>query len=208
MIADYQAAVERLHTRGITFDLKQYLFAMQVALGESTSVAYAMVYDTAEFKKNINSEGADEYLAKIRHDADVMLQQQECQHLRELVEEWKRVEVQSEASNLKTFKYSSEDVANMLSSLLYERSSNLEDASVRDIVALIRELNSQGALDGSGNAFSKHFISVYPKMNALCPVCHRETDVAVGMTCFCTRCGAKFEWSEEEQRYYPQVEKL
>lgn len=205
---DYQAAVERLHTRGITFDLKQYLFAMQVALGESETLAYAMIYDTAEFKAHIHSEDADEYLSKLRKNAEVMLQQQECQHLKELFEEWKRTEVQNEASNLKTFKYSSEDVANMLSSLLYERSSSLEDASVRDIVTLIRELNSQGALDGGGNAFSKHFITVYPHMNALCPACHRETDIAVGMTCFCTRCGAKFEWSEEEQRFYPNIEKL
>ena len=205
---DYQATVEQLHTRGVAFDINQYLFAMQVALGEPIEVAYGIVYDTAEFKKQINSENAEEYLAQVRKSAEVMLQQQECQHIKELVEEWKRSEIQNEASNLKSFKYTTEDVANMLSSLLYERSSNLEDASVRDIVALIRELNSQGALDGSGNSFAKHFVSVYPHMNALCPVCHRETDVAVGMTCYCVRCGAEFKWSEEEQRYYPQVQKL
>ncbi len=205
---DYDAAVERLHTRGITFDVKQYLFVLQTALGEDAAKAYAMIYDTQEFKKYINSEDADEYLAHQRKNAEVMLQQQECQHLKELVEEWKRTEVQNEASNLKTFKYTTEDVANMLSSLLYERSSNLEDASVRDIVALIRELNSQGALDGSGNAFAKHFISVFPHMSALCPACRKETDIAVGMTCYCTRCGTEFRWVEEEQRYYPYVEKI
>lgn len=204
----YQDAVERLHTRGISFDLKQYLFVVQVALSEDPSVAYAMVYDTTEFKKKINSEEADEYLSRIRKSADVMLQQQECTHLKDLIEEWKRTEIQSAASNLTTFKYSTEDVANMLSELLRTRSANLEDASVRDIVALIRELNSQGALDGGGNAFARHFVSVYPHMNALCPVCHKETDIAVGMTCYCSRCGAEFLWSEEEQRYYPQIEKL
>lgn len=204
----YQDAVETLHTRGITFDLQQYMFVLQCALLENISVAYGIVYDTANFKKAINSESEEEYLSRIKKDADVMLQQQECKHLKELFEEWKRSEIQSAASNLKTFKYSSEDVANMLSSLLYERSSNLEDASVRDIVALIRELNSQGALDGIGDGFSKHFISVYPHMTARCPKCLKETDVAVGMTCYCTRCGAEFVWSEEERRYYPNVEKL
>ncbi len=204
----YSEAVERLHTRGVSFNEKQYLFVIQVALGESETVAYAMVYDTAEFKRKMHTEEEAEYLASHKRSAEIMLQQQECQHLRELVEEWLRSEIQKEASNLKTFKYSNEDVANMLSSLLYERSSNLEDASVRDIVALIRELNSQGALDGGGNGFSRHFVSVYPRMNALCPVCQRETDVAVGMTCFCTRCGAKFVWSEEENRFYPQPSKL
>ena len=201
-------AVETIHTRGLSFDIKQYLFVLQCALSEDVGVAYGMIYDTANFKKVINTEDAVEYIAEKKRDADVMLQQQECQHLKELIEEWKRTEIQNEASELKTFKYSSEDVANMLSNLLFERSKSLEDASVRDIVQLIRELNSQGALDGSGNAFSKHFVSVYPHMTALCPACHRETDVAVGMTCYCIRCGAEFRWSEEEHRYYPKVESI
>ena len=205
---DFQSAVEQLHTRGITFDVKQYLFAVQVALSERVDVAYAMVYDTAEFKKHINSEDSEEYLASKKKDADIMLQQQECQHLKELIEDWRQSEIQNEASNLKTFKYSSEDVVNMLSNLLYNRSANLEDASVRDIVQLIRELNSQGALDGSGNGFSKHFVNIYPHMSVRCPVCLKETDIAVGLTSFCVRCGAELKWSEEEQRYYPPVEKL
>lgn len=204
----YQDAVETLHTRGLSFDVKQYLFVVQCALSEDIGVAYGMVYDTANFKKVINTEDADEYIAEQRKHGDVMLQQQECQHLKELVDDWKRTEIQNEASDLKTYKYSSEDVANMLSNLLFERSKSLEDASVRDIVQLIRELNSQGALDGSGNAFSKHFISVLPHMSVLCPVCQRESDIAVGMTCYCSRCGAEFRWSEEEQRYYPQPTKL
>jgi hypothetical protein len=204
----YQDAVDRMHTRGIVFNLKQYLFVMQVALSESPTVAYCMVYDTAEFKKKIGTEDEEEYLSSHSKDAEVMLQQQECQHLKELVEEWRRTEIQNEASNLKTFKYSSEDVANMLSNLLYTRSANLEDASVRDIVQLIRELNAQGALDGEGNGFSRHFISVLPHMSVLCPICQRESDIAVGMTCYCSRCGAEFKWSEEEQRYYPQPQKL
>lgn len=204
----YTDATERLHARGISFNLKQYLFVAQVALGESRPLAYAMIYDTAEFARNMGTDKETEYLSAHKKNADIMLQQQECVHLRELIEESLRSEVQKEASNLKTFKYSSEDVANMLASLLHDRSASLEDASVRDIVTLIRELNSQGALEGGGNGFAKHFVSVYPHMNAVCPFCGRETDVAVGLTCFCIRCGAKFEWSEEERRFYPQPEKL
>lgn len=204
----YNEAIEILHTRGISFDLKQYLFVAQVALGESPQLAYAMIYDTQEFKRKMGTEEEEQYLLTHKKNAEVMLQTQECGHLREFIEERLRSKIQKEAENLKTFKYSSEDVANMLATLLHDRSSSLEDASVRDIVTLIRELNSQGALDGSGNGFSRHFITVYPRMNAVCPVCHRETDIAVGITCFCTRCGAKFTWSDEENRFYPQPEKL
>lgn len=204
----YIDTLERLHVRSISFDLQQYLFVMQVALGEDIGVAYGMVYDTADFKKYVPSADEEEYIAKWKRLGDIMLQQQECVHLRETIEEQRRAEIQSEASNLKTFKYSSEDVANMLSSLLYERSSNLEDASVRDIVALIRELNSQGALDGSGNGFSRHFISVHDPFNALCTTCNREIEIARGVTCICPHCATRYTWVEEEQRFYPQPAKL
>ena len=205
---DYTSAVERLHARGLSLDWRQYLFVMQVVLGEDEGVAHSMVYDTSEFERRFGDADEADYFNRHKRMAAVMLQQQECIHLADIVEEWMRTEVQNAATDLKTFKYSSEDIVNMLSSLLHDRSASLEDASVRDIVTLIRELNSQGALEGTNSGFSKHFISVYPHMTALCPVCQRETDVAVGMTCFCTRCGAKFEWVEEEARYYPNPKKL
>ena len=204
----YLDAFNKLYTRGLTFDLQQYLFCLMVALGENKNLAYCMVYDKEGFAKNVNGEDEETYLISHAHEADVLLQQQQCQHLVDLVKGWLQSKIQKEASNIKNVKYSTEDVANMLSSLLYERSSNLEDASVRDIVALIRELNSQGALDGDGTAFSKHFINVYPHMTALCPMCQKETDIAIGMTCNCTRCGAQFVWSNEENRYYPRPIKL
>ena len=204
----YQDAIEALHTRGLSFDIQQYLFVVQCALSEDVGVAYGIVYDTQNFKRIMGTEDEEEYIAEQRKAGEVMLQQQECQHLKTIIEDWKRSEIQNEASNLKNFKYSTADVAQMLSNLLFERSKSLEDASVRDIVQLIRELNAQGALDGSDSAFSKHFISVLPHMSVLCPVCQKESDIAVGMTCYCSRCGAEFRWNEEERRYYPQPQSL
>lgn len=201
---DYIDILEKLHTRGLIFDIRQYLFCMQVALGESKTVAYCMIYDQENFKRNVPSEKEKEYLSLHEKDADIMLQQQECQHILDVVSGWLQSKIQKESSNIRSVKFTTEDIANMLSSLLYDRSSSLEEASVRDIVALIRELNNQGALDGDGTAFSKHFVNIYPRMTALCPVCQKETDVATGLTCFCTRCGAKFTWDEEERRYYPE----
>lgn len=205
---DYIEMLERLHTRGLSFDMKQYLFCMMTALGENKNVAYCMVFDTENFNRNVPSERELEYLSSHDRDADIMLQQQECQHMSDIVAGWLQSKIQKESSNIKNVKFTTEDVANMLSSLLHERSSSLEEASVRDIVALIRELNNQGALDGDSAAFSKHFVNVFPKMTALCPVCQRETDVAVGLTCYCSRCGAKFTWNEDEKRYYPEPTKL
>lgn len=201
---DYIELQEKLHARGLSFDLRQYLFCMMVALEENKNVAYCMIYDQENFKRNVPSENEADYLSSHEKDAEIMLQQQECKHILDLVKGWMQSKIQKESSNIKTVKFTTEDVANMLSSLLYDRSSSMEEASVRDIVALIRELNNQGALDGDGEAFSKHFVNIYPKMTALCPSCQRETDVAVGLTCYCTRCGAKFTWNEDERRYYPE----
>ena len=58
---DYRDFHSRLHGRGVRFDEKQYLFIAMVAAGEDVAVAYAMVYDEAEFKRNVPSENEDEY---------------------------------------------------------------------------------------------------------------------------------------------------
>lgn len=205
---NYTDAVNRIHIAGLSFDIQQYLFVLQCALDENHAIAYSMIYDQSEFKRAIGTEDEQEYLAKSAKKAEIMLQQQECQQLYDVIREWRQYEIQNEASNLKDVKYSTEDVANMLSNLLKERSSNLEDASVRDIVSLIRELNSQGALEGSGSGFSKHFITVHEHFNALCTMCNREIDIARGITCVCPHCGTKYIWDESQQRFFPQPSKL
>ena len=135
------------------------------------------------------------------------IQQQEIDHLIDYIGEQYRTEIQKKASNLKDYKFSAEEIVQMLSNLLATRSENLEEASVRDITALIRELAAQGALEG-GDGFSRHFINVLPHFNALCPNCNREIDVAKGMTCICPHCGAKFIWVENEDRFIPEIPRL
>jgi len=200
---DYLSTLETLRTRNITFDEKQYFFVTMVALGEEDTVAYAMVYDLANFKRMQGTDGEQDYLASLKKDASVMLQQQECAHLKDHVSELYRTDIQAQARNLSDYKFSAEEIVQMLSNLLAKRSENLEEASVRDITALIRELAAQGALEG-GDGFERHFISVYPHFNALCPNCSREIDVAKGLSIICPHCGAKFTWVEEQQRYIPE----
>ena len=74
-----------LFTRGVSFDLKQYLFVVQVVLGEDKSVAYGMTFDRENFVKAIGSEDEDDYLSKVARDAEIMMQQQECQQLFEVL---------------------------------------------------------------------------------------------------------------------------
>ena len=77
---NYLDSQNQLHTRLVDFTPQQYLFVLQIVLGERIEVAYANTFDTQEFKRNIPSEDEEEYLATVRKDAQVMLETQECQH--------------------------------------------------------------------------------------------------------------------------------
>ena len=196
-----------LFTRGISFDIKQYLFIVQVVLGEDKNVAYGLIYDKENFLKSINSDDEAEYLAGLAHDADLMMQQQECQHLFGLLTEEYQLDIQQKASNLKDYKFSGAEVQQLLANLLHNRSESLDEASVKDILSLIKTMYEQGALD-SGDTFQKHFISVHDKFNALCTTCNREFDAFAGVDCICPHCHQTYKWVENERRFYPKPMRL
>lgn len=196
-----------LFTRGVSFDLKQYLYVVQVVLGEDKSVAYGMTFDRENFVKAIGSEEEDDYLSKVARDAEIMMQQQECQQLFEVLSEEYQLDIQAKASTLENYKFSGAEVQQLLANLLHNRSQELDEASVKDILSLIKTMYEQGALD-SGDTFQKHFITIHDKFNALCPNCNHEIDVFAGVDCVCPYCKQAFKWSEEERRFYPQPNKL
>lgn len=196
-----------LFTRGVSFDLKQYLYVVQVVLGEDKSVAYGMTFDRENFVKAIGSEDEDDYLSKVVRDAEIMMQQQECQQLFEVLSDEYQLDIQAKASTLENYKFSGAEVQQLLANLLHNRSQELDEASVKDILSLIKTMYEQGALD-SGDTFQKHFITIHDKFNALCPNCNHEIDVFAGVDCICPYCKQAFKWSEEERRFYPQPNKL
>lgn len=196
-----------LFTRGVSFDLKQYLYVVQVVLGEDKSVAYGMTFDRENFIKAIGSDDEDDYLSKVARDAEIMMQQQECQQLFEVLSDEYQLDIQAKASTLENYKFSGAEVQQLLANLLHNRSQELDEASVKDILSLIKTMYEQGALD-SGDTFQKHFITIHDKFNALCPNCNHEIDVFAGVDCVCPYCKQAFKWSEEERRFYPQPNKL
>jgi len=204
---DYREFSSRLHTRGVNVDERMYLFAIMVCAGEDESVAYGLSHDMQEFKKNVPSEDELTYLSSVKQKAELLMQTQEYAQLREVIEESIRSEIQSKATNLNEYKYSSQEIVNMLSALLADRSKTISDASVRDIVQLIRELGALGGFTGS-DGFENHFIQIMPKFNALCTSCGHEFEAHSGIGAICTHCHQSYRWSEEEQRFYPQPSKL
>lgn len=201
---DLLSTQNQLHTRLVDFTLQEYMFVLQVVLGERLEVAYANTFDTQEYKRNIPSEDEEEYLASKRKDAEIMLEQQNCRQLREYLESEYQIDVQEKASTLSDYKFTGAEVQRLLNNLLHERSQELSEASVRDILALIKSMYDSGALD-SGDNFSQHFITVPSKFNILCPQCNREGYAVEGLDFRCEFCGCVAKWNESSRRYFPNL---
>ena len=204
---DLLSTQNQLHTRLVDFTLQEYMFVLQVVLGERLEVAYANTFDTAEYKRNVPSEDEEEYLASKRKDAEIMLEQQNCRHLREYLEQEYRSDIQEQASTLKDFKFTGSEVQKLLNNLLHERSQELSEASVRDILALIKSMYDSGALD-SGDSFQNHFITIPNKYNALCLNCSHEFYAVEGLSMKCPNCGAVYNWDEQQRRFIPEIPHL
>ena len=199
-----------LFTRAIKITIEQYLFIAQVVLGEDKAVAYGMVFDRENFVKNVATEDEEDYLSSVQRKAEQLLDTQECKQLQELLSESYQQDIQAQASTLKDYKFSGADIQQLLANLLHNRTGegdNLDEASVKDVISLIKMMYEQGALD-SGDPFTKHFITVHDPFNALCTICNREFAAYPGMDCICPHCNQVYKWSEQEKRFYPNTIKL
>lgn len=202
----YQDTQNALHVRTIDFTLQEYMFVLQTVFGEDLAVAYANVYDSANFKRFVPSENEDEYLAKFKHDAETLMEQQQCKHLKEYLETEYQRDIQEKASTLKDYKFTGEDVQRLLNNLLHDRSKELSESSVRDILALIRSMYDSGALDSGNDNFQSHFITIAKKYDALCPTCGHELYAVEGLDIKCAHCGQVFKW--DGMRFWPHMDKL
>ena len=204
---DYINVKRTLHTRGVNIDEKQYLFVLSVVMGERVDVAYGMMFDTKNFKRAIESDECEEYLASIHEDAVARMMLQDERQLQELLSDDYKSEIQAKAMDLEDYSFTTGQVIQILQNLLHERSQDLENSSVRDIISLINTLANQGALQ-SGDNFSSHFIQIYPPFDVLCTSCGHEFDIVKGLDGICPNCKQVYRWSEDEKRFYPQPTKL
>lgn len=204
---DLLSTQNALHTRLVDFTLQEYFFVLQIVLGERIEIAYANTFDEAEYKHHVPSEDEEEYLASKKRDAEIMLEQQNCRQLREYLEQEYRSDIQEQASTLKDFRFTGAEVQRLLNNLLHERSQELSEASVRDIIALIKSMYESGALD-SGDSFQNHFITIPNKYSILCPQCNREGYAVEGLDFRCEFCGGVAKWDESQHRYYPELNHL
>lgn len=202
---DYLSTSNQLHTRLVEFTPQEYLFVLQVVLGERKDVAYASTFDTAEFKRNVPSEGEEEYLSGFKKKAQILLEQQNCIQLMQYLEQEYQSDVQEKASTLDDFRFTGADVQKLLNNLLHDRTLDLTEASVRDILALIKSMYDSGALD-SGDSFQNHFITIPKKYDCICTKCNREMYATEGVDIKCQHCGQVYKWADG--RFWPEMSKL
>lgn len=204
----FAEATETLKVRGITIDEKEFFFTLMVILQDSPHSAYALVYDTEKYREHIGGEHEEAYLASKEQAANELLCKQNIVQLRDLLEESFREQVQAETLTLKDFRFSGKETVQILNNLLKNRIDDIENASVKDIVSVIKTLSDQGALDVGDSGFARHFIQVFPPYTAVCVSCSKEFEAHAGMGVVCPHCHQQYRWSTEEERFYPEMAHL
>jgi len=196
-----------LYSRGLTFTIEEYLFCLNLVLGENPLVAYSLVYDREGYVKVLGTEEEEEFLQSKYQECNTMLQQQQTVKLKQEIEDLYTDEIQNKALNLENYRFTGGQIAQILQNLLHNRISDLDSASTKDVISLIKLLTEQFGLDG-GSDFEKHFIQIYPKFNALCTNCNKEFQIAQGIGAVCPHCGATYHWDNSTMRFVPLPSKL
>lgn len=204
---NFTETTQILFGRGITFSIEDYLFCLNLVLGEDENVSYALAYDRVGYKKVLGTEDEEEYLKTKEQECKVLMQQQSIVQLRQEMEDLYVAEIQGKALNLENYRFTGGQIAQILQNLLHNRVADLDSASTKDVISLIKLLTEQFGLDG-GSDFEKHFIQILPKFNALCNNCNREFQIASGIGAVCPHCGASYHWDSSSEKFIPQPTKL
>lgn len=204
---NFTETTQILFGRGITFSIEDYLFCLNLVLGEDENVSYALAYDRVGYKKVLGTEDEEEYLKTKEQECKVLMQQQSIVQLRQEMEDLYVAEIQGKALNLENYRFTGGQIAQILQNLLHNRVADLDSASTKDVISLIKLLTEQFGLDG-GSDFEKHFIQILPKFNALCNNCNREFQIASGIGAVCPHCGASYHWDSNSEKFIPQPQKL
>lgn len=204
---NFSDTTQALFSRGITFSVEDYIFCLNLVLGEDKNISYALAYDKDGYKKVLGTEDEDEYLQSLTKECDALMQSQGIRQLHQELDDLYTAEVQSKAMNLEDYRFTGGQIAQILQNLLHNRIADLDSASTKDVISLIKLLTEQFGLDG-GSDFDKHFIQVYPKFNALCTNCNREFECHSGVGAVCPHCGAQYYWDVEMERFTPTPQKL
>lgn len=199
---------QTLNNRGVYFSPQEYEFALLIVLGEEKHIAYALAFSLEQYKKVKNSDDEKDFFSQCNKDASALINQQHIVQLNDELKYRHKKLVQDAALNLDDIELTSGDIKKVLASFLRDRIDDPSSASVKELVDLLRMYQPYLPDDASATDFQRHFIQVYEPFNALCTKCNHEMSAYRGLHCVCEHCGEKYLWSEEDNRFYPQLGKL
>ena len=206
---DYREIETRLFDRGITISFDDFLFCLLVVNGVEKYHAYAQTIKRKEYEKVAKLPKESAFFNKIKIECDAYMQTQNITQLMDEIDAIHRQNVQAEALQLDDIDLSARDIKNIINKLLKSRVDDLDGASTKEIIELLKMLlNNFVSDDGLDNQFQKHFIQVFEPYNAVCTNCNHEIDVPVGLGFTCPYCGQKYVFNQAEGRYYPKVDTL
>lgn len=197
-----------LNARGVFFTQQEYVFTLLVVIGERPTIAYALSFSTDEYQRVKDTESEKDFFNNCAKLSSSLLQQQYIVKLKEELEYRNKKAIQDAALHLDDIELTSSDVKKVLASFLRDRIDDPSGASVKELVDLLRMYQPYLPDDASATDFQRHFIQVHEPYNAMCNNCNHEISAYKGLSCICEHCGQKYIWSDEDDRFYPEISKL
>lgn len=197
-----------LNARGVFFTQQEYVFTLLVVIGERPTIAYALSFPTDEYQRVKDTESEKDFFNNCAKLSSSLLQQQHIVKLKEELEYRNKKAIQDAALHLDDIELTSSDVKKVLASFLRDRIDDPSGASVKELVDLLRMYQPYLPDDASATDFQRHFIQVHEPYNAMCNNCNHEISAYKGLSCICEHCGQKYIWSDEDDRFYPEISKL
>lgn len=204
----YNDIEQILLSRGVFFNMQEYLFALAIVVGEEPKIAYAIVFSWETYRKVRDTDDEKDFLAQCNKDASNIQQQEYFKKLMEELQYQYKKQIQDFALHLDDIELTSSDVKKVLASFLRDRIDDPTSASVKELVDLLKMYQPYLPDDASATDFQRHFIQVHEPYNALCNNCNHEISAYKGLSCICEHCGQKYIWSKDESRFYPEIGKL
>jgi len=197
-----------LNARGVFFTQQEYVFTLLVVIGERPTIAYALSFSQDEYQRVKDTESEKDFFNNCANLSSSLLQQQHIVKLKEELEYRNKKAIQDAALHLDDIELTSSDVKKVLASFLRDRIDDPSGASVKELVDLLRMYQPYLPDDASSTDFQRHFIQVHEPYNAMCNNCNHEISAYKGLSCICEHCGQKYIWSDDDDRFYPEISKL
>jgi len=199
---DYKKIKESLNNRGVKFTPIEYSFAIMVGIGLDKYQSYLTTIKAKELEKCKNEGDADKLLESIKSECDGLLINTSLKEVVNCIKSLYKMKLQSDMLNLEDVELSKNDIKKIITTLLKNRTDNIDGSSAKEIIELIKTyLNNFATSDNLSEEFNRTFIQVIPPYNAVCSNCNKEFSLPPNVSGICPHCGQKYIYDQEKDKF-------